>query len=86
MDEKIKDNKLNESEIEEVSGGCTPKKLHVKFLNEFFKLQIVKYGFPDPPNWPPKKKPEQNPTDPVKPNDTTDNTAPKVDPNSEKKL
>ena len=79
MDEKIKDNKLNESEIEEVSGGCMP----IKFLNKF-KPQLLKYGYP--PNWPPKKNPEQSPTDPVKPKDTTDNTIPKVDPNSEKKL
>ena len=89
MDEKTKNNKLNESEMDEISGGANGKNLK-KILDDIGTLPPppifinVKYGYP--PNWPPKKNPEQSPTDPVKPKDTTDNTIPKVDPNSEKKL
>ena len=86
MNEKMKDNKLNESEMDEISGGANGKHLFSKIT-----VPVVTYGYRKPLNiypinWTPNKKPEQKPTDPEKPKDTTDTELPKVDPNSENKL
>ena len=91
MDEKMKDNKLNESEIGEVSGGCKPLGELVKPIRlvdfKHFKPGFSGYHL----NWLPKKKPEQNPTDPVKPKDITKQEEPKkptdinISPNPESK-
>ena len=72
MDEKTKNNKLNESEMDEISGGANVKNLPPEIMKKV--ALVTTYGCP---NWPFNKNLKIQPKELIKPKDTTKPEEPK---------